>query len=201
MVSYSHSSGRISVMLIGLRYPRRIHKRASARTFSSAVSTGQTAVSHIPSSSLGPSSGHRRQADMHLEETLKTFWTCNTQINLAPHYPLSNSNLPSSKTSMPVGKQVPTQLLRRQKTGSFAQSLILHATNPTNTFCKDPTTELVPKKTTKGRRKMKQINIRASKEQNFHSSGASASGEAKGKINRLRSGRDEKGHFCTRRLI
>lgn len=105
----------------------------------------QTAASHIPSSSLGPSSGLRRQADLHLEETLKTFWTCNTQIKLAPHCPLSNSNLPSSKTSMPVGKQVPTQLLRRQETGSFAQSLTLHATNPTNTFCKDPTMELVSK--------------------------------------------------------
>lgn len=42
---------------------------------------------------------------------------------------------------------------------------------------------------------MKQINIRGSKEQNFHSSGASASGEAKGKINRLRSGREEEGTF------
>lgn len=42
---------------------------------------------------------------------------------------------------------------------------------------------------------MKQINIRGSKEQTFPSSGASASGEAKGKVNRLGSGREEKGTF------
>lgn len=133
----------------------------------------QTSASHTPS----PVLGHHLLLGgklMHLEGTIKISWKI-YHWNKAS-MPPSNSNILPSKT-MPVGRCIPTQLLRRQERESFHPATPLPSLPPT------PQTHSVPiqpqspsnNKRKKENQTKKQQKIRTSKEQNFHKSSALAS--------------------------